>query len=71
MAVPVPAGTWSTIGLSIKGSTINAYIGTDPTAAPVVTGTATGQTAGGIAIGIADGTASFDDVLVTPAVGKG
>jgi hypothetical protein len=66
MAVPVPVGTWSTIGLGIKGSTINAYLGTDPTAAPVVTGTAAGQTAGGIAIGIADGTASFDDVLVTP-----
>jgi hypothetical protein len=65
MAVPVPNGTWSTIGLSIKGGTINGYIGTDPTAAPVLTGTASGQTAGGIAIGVSAGTASFDDVLVT------
>jgi hypothetical protein len=66
MAVPVPNGTWSTIGLSIKGGTINAYLGTDPTAPPILTGTASGQTAGGIAIGVSAGTASFDDVLVTP-----
>jgi len=64
--IPVPNGTWSTIGLGIKGSTISAYLGTDPTAAPVLTGTAAGQVKGGIAIGVADGTASFDDVLVTP-----
>ena len=66
MAVPVPNGTWSTIGLGIKGSTINAYLGTDPTAPPILTGTASGQTAGGIAIGVSAGTASFDDVVVTP-----
>ena len=66
MAVPVPNGTWSTIGLGISGSTINAYLGTDPTAPPVLTGTASGQTMGGIAIGVSAGTASFDDVLVTP-----
>ncbi len=65
-AVPAPNGTWSTIGLSIKGSTINAYIGTDPTAPPAVFGTASGLDAGGIAIGVAAGAASFDDVLVTP-----
>jgi hypothetical protein len=64
--IPVPNGTWSTIGLGIKGTTISAYLGTDPTAAPVLTGTAAGQVKGGIAIGVADGTASFDDVLVTP-----
>ena len=64
--IPVPNGTWSTIGLGIKGGTITAYLGTDPTAAAVLTGTATGQVKGGIALGVADGTASFDDVLVTP-----
>jgi hypothetical protein len=64
--IPVPNGTWSTIGLGIKGGTISAYLGTDPTAAAVLTGTAAGQVKGGIALGVADGTASFDDVLVTP-----
>ncbi len=64
--VAVATGAWTTLALSIKGSAINAYLGADPTAVAVVTGTATGQTAGGIAIGVSDGTASFDDVLVTP-----
>lgn len=64
--IPVPNGTWSTIGLGIKGGTISAYLGTDPAAAAVLTGTAAGQVKGGIALGVADGTASFDDVLVTP-----
>jgi len=66
MRVAVVAGAWTTLGLSISGSTINAYLGADPTAAPVVTGTAAGQTSGGIALGVLQGTASFDDVLVTP-----
>jgi hypothetical protein len=64
--VAVPAGQWVTVGLSVSGSTINAYLGTDRTAPPVITATAVGLPAGGIAIGTTGGPASFDDVLVTP-----
>jgi hypothetical protein len=64
--VPVPAGQWTTVGLGISGSTITAYLGDNRAAPPALTGTASGQTMGGIAIGVAGGTASFDDVLVTP-----
>jgi hypothetical protein len=64
--VPVPAGQWVTVGLSVSGSTINAYLGTDRTAPPVITATAVGLPSGGIAIGTTGGPASFDDVLVTP-----
>jgi hypothetical protein len=64
--VPVPDGQWTTLGLGISGGTINAYLGDNRAAAPVVTGPATGQVKGGIGIGVSNGTASFDDVLVTP-----
>jgi hypothetical protein len=64
--VAVPVGQWVTVGLSVSGSTINAYLGDDRTAPPVITATAVGLPAGGIAIGTTAGTASFDDVLVTP-----
>ncbi len=64
--VAVPAGQWVTVGLSVSGSTINAYLGADRTAPPVITATAVGLPAGGIAIGTTGGAASFDDVLVTP-----
>ena len=67
MRVAVPDGQWTTIGLSISGTTINAYLGDNPAAPPVLTGTASGQVSGGIAIGVATGTASFDDVVVTPS----
>lgn len=66
MRVPVTAGTWVTLGLGISGTTISAYLGADRTAAPVVTGAAAGQVSGGIALGVLQGTAAFDDVLVTP-----
>ena len=67
LQVPVPAGQWVTIGLSVAGTTLNAYLGEDRTAPAVLTGTTNGTFAsGGIALGVAGGTASFDDVLVTP-----
>jgi hypothetical protein len=65
MRVSVPDGQWTTIGLSISGTTVSAYLGDNP-AAPSLTGTAGGQVKGGIAIGVSNGTASFDDVVVTP-----
>jgi hypothetical protein len=64
--VPVPSGQWVTVGLSVSGTTINAYLGEDRTAPPVVTATAGPLTVGGIAFGTTGGPASFDDILVTP-----
>jgi hypothetical protein len=64
--VPVAANTWVTIGLAISGSIVSAYLGEDRAAPPVLSGPASGQLKGGVAIGSSDGSASFDDVLVTP-----
>jgi hypothetical protein len=65
--VAVTNDTWVTVGLSVSGSTINAYLGADPTAPPVITATAasTAMPMGGIAFGTTGGPASFDDILVT------
>lgn len=65
--VAVTNDTWVTVGLSVSGSTINAYLGADPTAPPVITATAasTAMTMGGIGFGTTGGPASFDDILVT------
>ncbi len=63
--VAVPSGQWVTIGLSVKGNTINAYLGADPTAPPVVTTTGVSLVMGGIAFGTTGGPASFDDIVVT------
>lgn len=65
--VAVTNNTWVTVGLSVSGSTINAYLGSDPTAPPVITATAasTAMQMGGIAFGTTGGPASFDDILVT------
>lgn len=64
--VAVPAGQWVTLGLSVSGGTVNAYLGEDRSAPPVLTGAATGVVNGGIGIGVLGGAASFDDILVTP-----
>jgi hypothetical protein len=66
--VPAVIGQWVTLGLSVSGSTVNVYVGTDRTAPPVLTATSTtaGLDMGGVAIGVSNGTAAFDDILVTP-----
>jgi hypothetical protein len=66
MRVPVVAGQWVTLGLGVAGGTVSAYLGEDRTAPAILSGPATGVAAGGIALGVSNGTASFDDVLVTP-----
>lgn len=63
--VAVQAGQWVTIGLAISGGTASAYLG-DRTTTASISGPASGLTAGGVAIGVQGGTASFDDILVTP-----
>jgi hypothetical protein len=65
--VAVTNDTWVTVGLSVSGSTINAYLGADPSAPPVITAVAasTAMPKGGIAFGTTGGPASFDDILVT------
>jgi hypothetical protein len=65
LAVPVAAGQWVTIALAVSGTTLNVYLGDNPSAPPVLTGTATVVSSGGIGLGVAQGTALFDDVLVT------
>jgi hypothetical protein len=64
--VTVPSGQWVTVALSVSGNTINAYLGEDRAAPPVITATAVGLPTGGIAFGTTGGPASFDDILVTP-----
>jgi hypothetical protein len=63
LAVAVLPGQWVTIALAVSGSTLSVYLNDSPT--PVLTGTATVVTAGGIGLGVAQGTALFDDVVVT------
>jgi hypothetical protein len=64
--VAVTAGQWITLGLAVSGGTVSVYLGTDRAAPPVLTATTTGLVKGGIGVGVAQGTAIFDDVLVTP-----
>ena len=64
--VAVTAGQWITLGLAVSGSTVSVYLGPDRAAPPVLTATASGLVKGGIGVGVSQGTAIFDDVLVTP-----
>ena len=63
--VPVTAGQWITLGLGISGSAVSAYLGTDRAAAPVLTATTSVPVQGGVGVGVGQGTALFDDILVT------
>ncbi len=64
--VPVAPGQWVTIGISISGNTLSAYLGDNATT-PVLTGSVSGLSNGGIGLGVtATQVVSFDDVLVTP-----
>ncbi len=54
-------GTWYTVGISAKGSTIAAYFA----GAQVAMGSNSSVTAGGIALTATDGVVAFDDVAVT------
>jgi hypothetical protein len=58
---PLTSGTWYSIGLSAKGSTLNALLD----GAVVATGMDDRLTNGGIALAARDVSAAFDDVKVT------
>lgn len=57
----VAVGTWYTVKLEVRGSTLTAYLD----GAPVLTAQDADIAAGGIAIGTKNATAQFDDVRVT------
>ncbi|HXU05624.1 MAG TPA: hypothetical protein VN903_31915, partial [Polyangia bacterium] len=58
---PLTAGTWYTLALAARGTTLTAYLD----GAAVVTTTDTSFASGGIGVGTDHCTASFDDVKVT------
>lgn len=59
----VMLNTWYTLKLAVRGGTVTGYV--NGLATPDFVDTAP-ITNGGIAIGVSEGTASFDDVRVTP-----
>ncbi len=58
-------GTWYTVGIAVKGTTVNLTLDGMPIGAPVMCTAAISS--GGVALGVAAGSASFDHVKVVAA----
>ncbi len=61
----IAAGTWYTVGIAVKGTTVNLTLDGMPIGAPVMCAAAISN--GGVALGVAEGSVSFDDVKVVAA----
>jgi hypothetical protein len=58
----ISAGTWYTVGVTAKGSTVSLTLDGMPIGAPATCNAAISN--GGIALGVAEGSVSFDDLSV-------
>jgi len=61
----ITAGTWYTVGVTAKGTTVTLTLDGKPIGSPVMCNAAISN--GGIAVGADSGSASFDDISVTAA----
>jgi Domain of Unknown Function (DUF1080) len=61
----ITAGTWYTVGITAKGTTVTLTLDGMPIGSPVMCNAAISN--GGIALGLDAGSASFDDLSVTAA----
>ncbi len=61
----IAAGTWYTVGITAKGTTVTLTLEGKPIGAPVMCDAAISN--GGVALGVADGSVSFDDLTVVAA----
>jgi len=61
----ITAGTWYTVGITAKGTTVSLTLDGKPIGSPVMCAAAISN--GGVAFGMDSGSASFDDLSVTAA----
>jgi len=61
----IAAGTWYTVGITAKGTSVSLTLDGTPIGSPVMCNAAISN--GGIAVGMDSGSASFDDISVTAA----
>lgn len=61
----ITAGTWYTVGITAKGTTVNLTLDGKPIGSPVMCAAAISN--GGVAFGMDSGSASFDDLNITAA----
>lgn len=61
----ITAGTWYTVGVTAKGSTVTLTLDGAPIGASATANTAISN--GGVALGVAEGSVSFDDLSVVAA----
>jgi len=62
----IAAGTWYTVGITAKGTTVSLTLDGKPIGSPVMCNAAISN--GGVALGLDSGSASFDDLHVTAAL---
>ncbi len=61
----ITPGIWYTVGIAVKGTTVNLTLDGMPIGAPVMCAAAISN--GGVALGVAEGSVSFDDLKVVAA----
>jgi hypothetical protein len=61
----IVAGTWYTVGIVAKGTTVSLTLNDMPIGSPAMCNAAISN--GGVALGVAEGSVAFDDLSVTAA----
>lgn len=61
----IVAGTWYTVGITVKGTTASVTLNNAPIGSPAMCDALISN--GGVALGVAEGSVAFDDLSVTAA----